>query len=167
MKIDQNTLKAIEEAVKYVAQYIIPIAAFILSIVSLQKSRKVSALEKKLNEYDAIIKEYEVEKIKAEKDKKPEAILDARVTKISKNSYKLYVFNKGNANAHDVDYEINKDSSIITTKEVTPFEVLEPGGNFIEPVIVYPGNGPKYKITLSWKDENGQPQSKELIKSIE
>lgn len=105
--------------------------------------------------------------VAVDRRKVPEAILDARVTKISRNSHKLYAFNKGNANAYDVNYEINKDSSIIMTKEVTPFEVLEPGEHFEEGVIVYPGNGPKYKITLFLKDEAGQPHSKELIKSIE
>lgn len=53
-------------------------------------------------------------------------------------------------------------------KQVTPFEVLEPGGHFEEPVaIVMIGTGPKYKIALYWEDENGNKKQKEMVKSIE
>lgn len=52
-------------------------------------------------------------------------------------------------------------------KQVTPFEVSEPGGHFEEPVVVYMGSRPKYIITLTWEDEDKKQQSKELIKSIE
>lgn len=167
MKINASTIKIIEEAVKYIAQYIIPIAAFILSIVSLQKSRRVSSLEKKLQEYDAIIKEHEVETIQAEKNKQPEVCLDARITKISQNNYKLYVYNKGSAIAHEVDYDIDENSSIVPIKRVAPFEVLEPGDHFEESVVVSLASKPKFEITLSWKDEGGQTQSKKVVRSIE
>lgn len=168
MKINTDTINGIKQVLEFIAQYIIPIAAFVVSLISLHKTRKISELEKKITEYDAFIKENEVQKILKEKNKKPEAQIDARITTISKNHHKIYVYNKGTANAYNIDYQIEQGSSVIPMKQVTPFEVLEPGGHFEEPVaVVMSGTGPKYKIKLYWEDEDGNKKQKEMVKSIE
>lgn len=154
--------------IQFIAQYIIPIAAFVLSIVSLWKSKRISALEKKINEYDVIIKKHEADRIKEEESKVPQADIDARVTKISDKKYKLYVFNKGDADALNVDYDFEKESCIVPLKNVVPFEILSPGAHFEESVVVVmSGTGPKFKITLSWEDNTGEKHKKDLIKTLE
>lgn len=46
----------IGELIKGIVTYFIPIASFILSIYSIYRSSKVSALEQKVNEYDLKLK---------------------------------------------------------------------------------------------------------------
>jgi len=168
MKLNADMVNEIKQVLEFIAQYIIPIAAFVVSLISLHKTRKISELEKKITEYDAFIKENEVQKILEEKSKKPEAQIDARVTTISKNQHRIYVYNKGTANAYNIDYKLDKGSCIIPINPVTPFEVLEPGGHFEEPVaVVMSGSGPKYKITLYWEDGDGNKKQKDMVKSIE
>ncbi|MCH4021031.1 MAG: hypothetical protein LKE61_09185 [Erysipelotrichaceae bacterium] len=166
--MNEATLSSIKETIKDVALYIMPIAAFVLSIISLLQTRRISKLESKSREYDEYIKKAEVEKIRAEKEYKPAANIDARVYKISHNNYKINVFNKGDASAYNIDYEIENGSCVMPTKQVTPFEELEPGAHFEEGIIVVmSGSGPKYIITLTWKDSDGSPHSKKMVKSIE
>ncbi len=166
--MNEATLASIKEIIKDIALYIMPIAAFVLSLISLLQTRRISKLESKSREYDEYIKKAEVEKIKAEKDHKPAANIDARVYRISHNNYKINVFNKGDASAFDIDYNIEKGSGVKPIKQVTPFEELEPGAHFEEGIIVVmSGNGPKYTITLTWKDSDGLPHSKKMVKSIE
>jgi hypothetical protein len=158
----------IEKTIKYFSLYIVPIIALILSIISLVRTRKVGKLEQQIREYDAIIKKAEAEKIVKESLAKPRADIDARVTKVSKNHYKLYVFNKGDGRAYDVDYSFEEGSSVHSIKRITPFEELNPGDHFEEPAIVMlSGSGPKFKITLSWRDEDGEKCSNTLVKSLE
>ena len=45
-------VEQIGQLIKCVVTYFIPIASFILSIYSIYRSSKVSALEQKVNEYD-------------------------------------------------------------------------------------------------------------------
>ena len=157
----------IKEIIKAVALYIMPIASFFISFIALWKTRKVEKLESKIREYDAFIKEAEVERIREERSRKPSPQIDARITKISKGSYRLYIFNKGDGDAYNVDYKIKENVGIRTLGNITPFEKLEPGNHFEEPVIVAWGGSSKFRICLSWEDESGEKHQNELVKSFE
>lgn len=124
-------------------------------------------MEEKIREYDIIIKKAEADRIKAEQEKVPEALIDGRVTKIAQGKYRLYIFNKGDAPAYNVDYEIEKGSCVIQHKDVVPFEKLEPGNHFEEPAIVIMSGTSKFKMTVIWEDEDGKRFDKEYIKSLE
>ena len=56
-------VEQIGQLIKCVVTYFIPIASFILSIYSIYRSSKVSALEQKVNEYDLKLKKYELERM--------------------------------------------------------------------------------------------------------
>jgi len=114
---------------KFVVTYILPIVSFFFSVFVFVKSRKINKLEEK-------IKQYELDKIEHEKNIEQKANIEARITKISSNKYKLKVWNSGNVAAYNVDYDIPSEYRIILHKQVTPFEVLEPGENFEEYVIL-------------------------------
>ena len=47
-----------------------------------------------------------------------------------------------------------------------PFDYLDPGKNFEEPVIVYSGSADKFKIITFWEDEDGNKHQKEQMGSI-
>lgn len=157
----------LKEIIKGVALYIMPISSFFISLFALWKTKKVEKLESKIREYDAFIKEAEVERIKEERAKKPSPQIDVRITKISKGNYRLYVFNKGDGVAYNVDYKIEESAGILTLGNITPFEKLEPGNHFEEPVVVTWGGSTKFRIYLSWEDENGKKHQNELVKSFE
>ena len=112
------------------------------------------------------LKKYELDKIEQEKNTKQEAFVEARITRISSNNYRIKVWNSGNATAYNVDYNIPPEYEIILRKQVTPFEVLEPGENFEELVILYTGSKSKYKVTTKWNDQTGKEFSNEKIRSI-
>ena len=57
-------VEQIGELIKVLLFYFIPIASFILSIYSIYRSSKVSALEQKVNEYDLKLKKYDQKELK-------------------------------------------------------------------------------------------------------
>lgn len=139
--------------------YFIPIASFILSIYSIYRSSKVSALEQKVNEYDLKLKKYELERI--EEASKLQARIEARIIRISKSSHKIRISNVGNTDAFDVDYFIPEQYNIIVMKDdgVTPLEVLKSGESFDCNVVIHMGNSKKYEVTTTWKDIEGKTYS--------
>ena len=136
-----------------------PIVSFFFSVFVFVKSRKINELEEK-------IKQYELDKIEQEKNIEQKANIEARITKISSNKYKLKVWNSGNAAAYNVDYDIPSEYRIILHKQVTPFEVLEAGENFEEYVILCFDSNMKYRVITKWNDQAGKEFSNEKIRSI-
>lgn len=170
--MDANTIIMIKEFIKDIAIYIVPIAAFIVSILSLHKSRKVTKIENKLNEYDLRLKEYEIEKIEREKSEKQreeelknKADVKARIYKVSNGKYKIKIYNCGQGIAYDVDYEIPKEYQILVMKQITPFEILNPGCNFEEHVVIHMQSSQKYKVFVTWKDKSGKNYRNEILGS--
>ena len=157
-------IELLKECIKYIAIYIMPIAAFLLSVIALIKTNKVSKMEEKINEYDLKLKQYELEKIEQEK-KTNEALVEARIINISKGKYKIKVWNSGNADAYNVDYDIPPEFQIILTKRVTPFEILEAGQNFEEYVIIHMSSEKKYKVITSWRDKDGNNYRNEKLRA--
>lgn len=139
--------------------YFIPIASFILSIYSIYRSSKVSALEQKVNEYDLKLKKYELERI--EEASKLQARIEARIIRISKSSHKIRISNVGNTDEFDVDYFIPEQYNIIVMKDdgVTPLEVLKSGESFDCNVVIHMGSSKKYEVTTTWKDIEGKTYS--------
>ena len=149
----------VKDIILFFVTYILPIVSFVFSVYVFINSRKINKLEEKL-------KKYELDKIEQEKNTKQEAFVEARITRISSNNYRIKVWNSGNATAYNVDYNIPPEYEILLRKQVTPFEVLEPGENFEEFVILYTGSKSKYKVTTKWNDQTGKEFSNEKIRSI-
>lgn len=160
-----EVFQLIKECVKDIALYVMPIAAFLLSVLALAKSNRVAKMEEKLNEYDLKLKQYELEKIEQEKNKIDEACIEARIVKISDRQYKIKVWNSGTAAAYNVDYDIPQEYRIRLVKRATPFEVLEPGHNFEEYVMIHMQSEKKYKVITSWQDQEGNEYNNEQLKA--
>lgn len=160
----------IKEFIKDIAIYIMPIAAVIVSLVALKRSKdsvevkvQLSEVEQKLKEYDLALKARELEKIKEQEEKK--AFVEARIVYISKNNYKLKVWNSGNEKAYNIDVTIPEEYSIIIMKQKLPFEYLEPNNSFEETVVIHMNSSSKFKIISSWENENGDKFTNEQLRS--
>ena len=162
----------VKEIIKDVAIYIMPIAAFVVSFIALNRSNdtmkvqvQLSEVEEKLKEYELALKKHELEKIQAEKNEEKKANVEARIIKISKGSYRLKVWNSGNAIAYNIEVSIPKEYNIIIMKDKMPFEYLEPGNSFEECVVIHAQSASKFKINSIWEDETGNKFSNEQLRS--
>lgn len=167
-----NYLNIIEEIIKDVAIYIMPIAAFIVSLIALKRANdtvqvrvQLSEVEQKLREYELALKEYELEQIHEKENEEKKANVEARIIKISKGSYKLKVWNSGNATAYNIEVSIPEEYCIIIMNDKMPFEYLEPGNSFEEGVVIYAHSASKFKVIATWEDEKGHKSSNEQLRS--
>lgn len=160
------------EIIKGIALYIMPIAAFIVSIIALKRSNdtmnvqvQVSEVEEKLKEYELELKRRELEKIEAEESEEKSAKIEARIIRISQGKYRLKVWNSGNATAYNVKVLIPEKYNIIIMNSKMPFEYLEAGNGFEEEVIIHMQSIPKFEVISTWEDENGQEFKNEQLRS--
>lgn len=164
-----NFFNIAKEVTKDIAIYIAPIAALIVSIIALIKSNKtakvslqLSEVEEKLQKCELTIKEFELKKIQEQEEKK--AFVEARVIKLSTGKYRLRISNIGSATAYNVDISIPHEYNVILMKNKVPFEYLEPGNSFDETVLFHSGSCPKFKVTTTWENENGEEETNEQIR---
>lgn len=134
--------------------------SLLIAIISLIKASKAQSLQNKVNELEVKIKQYELEKIEAEKAEAALSCVEARVINVSKNKYKLKVWNSGNVKVYNVSAKFEKDSQIILMDSKMPFDELEPKKSFEEYLIVHTGSARKFRITTSWEDADGNRQEK-------
>lgn len=165
------SVDVIVSVIKFIAIYLMPIAAVIISLSALKKSKEsvevkvqLNDIEKKLQAYELELKEYEIQKLK-EKNKK-EAEIDARIVKIADHRHRVKIWNSGNATAYNVDFSVPEEYNIIVHKDKTPFEYLEAGKGFEETVVIHMGSEHKCKILCTWQDENGNLKSKTVLSGI-
>ena len=139
---------------------LVSVASLLIAIFSLIKASKAQSLQNRVNELEVKIKQYEIEKIEAEKAEAALSCVEARVIHITKDKYKLKVWNSGNVKVYNVSAEFEKDSQIIIWNSKMPFDELEPKKSFEEHLIVHNGSARKFKITTSWEDADGNRQEK-------
>lgn len=162
-------LENVKETIKDIALYVMPIAAFGVSVIALIRSNKslgikvqLSEMQEQLINYDLAIKRHEYEKMQASEQKK--ACVEARIINIAKNKYKLKVWNSGDIKVYNINVTIPSEYSITVMKDKMPFDYLEPGNSFEENVIVHLGSARKFKINITWEDEQGNKGSNEQIR---
>lgn len=137
-----------------------------IAVISFIKSSKAQKLQNKVNELDARIKEYELEKIEQEKTEAASSIIKARAIKVGKNNYRLKIYNAGNTIAYNVYAKIPNEYKVIIINNKMPFEELEPQNGFEECIVVHMGSSPKFKVELNWQDNNGHEYKNEQFCSI-
>lgn len=147
-------------------KYGFPAAALGLSILSYRDSSKANKVQERLKEVEEKLMKYELEDKEKEREEATKACVEARIIKISKNNYKMKIWNSGKATAHNVDFNIPEEYKGLIWREKVPYEFLEPGKSFDERVIVYTGTPNKFKVTTTWIDKQGSPYSKEQILSV-
>lgn len=138
----------------------------IIAVISIIQSLKAQKLQNKINELDTKIKEYELEKIEKEKTEASSSIIKARAINVGKNSYRLKIYNVGNATAYNISAQISHEYNVIIMNEKMPFEKLEPQNSFDEILVVHMGSARKFKVELNWQDKGGKKYNDEQFCSI-
>lgn len=147
-------------------KYGFPTLAIILSLLSFKDSRKANKVRDRLNELEEKLKQYALEdKEKTRLDEK-KALIEARIINISKNKYKLKVWNSGKATAYNVNLDIPPEFNGIVWTDKVPYEFLEAGKSFEEHIIVHGGTPRKFTINTTWEDNQGTHHTKEQILTI-
>ena len=167
-----ETWNIAKEVIKDVAIYIMPIAAFVVSLVALKRSNdtmkvqiQLSEVEEKLKEYELALKKHEVEKIQEEETREKKPNIEARIIAISSTKFRLKVWNSGDAIAYNINVSIPNEYGIIIINNTMPFEYLKPGDNFDECVVPYGNADSKFKVISTWEDENGIKYENEQLRS--
>lgn len=120
--------------------------SLLIAIIFLVKSSKAQRLQNRVNELEFKIKQYELDRIEAEKAEAALSCVEARVIHFSKDKYKLKVWNSGNVKVYNVSAKIEEGSQIILPESKMPFDELEPKKSFEEYLIVPTGAARKFKI---------------------
>lgn len=149
-------------------KYGFPTLALLLSILSYRDSRQANKVQERLNEVEEKLKKYELEDKEKEREEATRACVEARIMKISKNNYRMKIWNSGKATAHTVDFEIQAEYKDIgfVFKDHVPFEFLEAGKSFEEYVLVHSETPRKFKVTTSWMDKQGVSYFKEQLLTV-
>lgn len=140
-----------------VAALIISGISMIIAVVSFILSTKSQHLQNRVNEVEIKLKQYELE----EKEQQKSSCVQARIIHVSKNSYKMKIWNSGNSNAMNVTASWDNNSVIVLNSDKMPFEVLEPQKSFDLSIATYNGMPGKVKIITEWEDEDGVFNKKE------
>ncbi len=142
-----------------IAAIVISGISLIVAIVSFIASIKSQHLQNRVNTLEYKLKQYELEEKEQEKKKNP--CIEARINHISKDRYKIKVWNSGNTVAKNVmaSWE-EQDCMIFYDLEKMPFESLEPQKGFELSATIFFGAPRKLFITTTWENEEGEKQSK-------
>lgn len=147
-------------------KYGFPTVAIILSILSYMDSRKANKFRGRLSEIEEKLKKYELEDKEKERQEANNACVEARIMHVARHSYKMKVWNSGQAIAYNVDFDIPPEYKGMIRRDKVPYEFLEPGKNFEEHVMVHSGTPNKLIITIKWEDERATVHTKEQILTV-
>lgn len=153
-------LLELKEIIKDIVNYGLPIIAFAISIYSVVESQKANKLNNRVMELEKEIKELQLENIRNEIEESKKACVEARIIKESNNKYTLKIWNSGKATALNINFNYENEVAMIWQEKV-PYEFLDPGKNFEEKVIRYPGLADKFILQTTWEDQNGNRESKD------
>ena len=112
--------------------------------------------DKKIKEQERILNEYQIEKIKAEKDESKKALIKGNIVKYEKGKRVLKVFNAGKAAAYNINLEIlndNIEEKGIVGFHFEPYEMMNPHDSTETYFFLCEGHTPTLKAKFTWKDE--------------
>lgn len=136
--------------------------SLLIAIVSFAFSLSAQHLQNKVNQLEVKLKQYEL----AEKEKENTLVscVEARISHIMENKYKVKVWNSGNLIAKNITVDFGtKPNIIISGKEKMPFEILEPQKSFELSISRFHGSPSKLYLTTMWENENGDKKSKQQL----
>lgn len=138
---------------------IIAFIALLVSFVSMHKTNKFSSTADRLNK---IL----IEKEQAEGLSSKKADISANLIKISKNDYRLKVFNRGKGVARNVRLiDLNTADSVLMASEIErkfPIPILDPHQSVEVIAAVFLSSNPRAHIKIIWDDDTGVSHEKEL-----
>lgn len=144
------------------------LAALVLSIIAIWQTRSAQKSQEGLTTREIqLVRHQLADYEKAERAEK-EANVSARLYKVGKSDWKLRVFNKGPAEARNVDVEVCVPEGSMFSQEwiaqKLPIKVMEKGENVDITAFVHLGSAYKEEIILKWDDhsENGRRKAVEV-----
>ncbi len=140
--------------------------SLVVAVISLIKSAKAQRLQRKINEIEYTIKQFELDKIQAEKDDQNRACIEVKVLDISSKKHKMKVWNSGGATAKNIEIELEDNSGLILMADMLPYEELEARKSFDIPVVVYPSPSRKTYIVTKWIEQSGEIGQKRQLVSL-
>jgi hypothetical protein len=146
--------------------YVFPVIAVIVSVFSYVDSRKTNKLQERLMQVEDKLKLYELEDKEKEREESTKASVEARIVKISKETYKMKIYNNGKATAYQVEFKVPEGYERMVLRDKVPYEFLDPNKSFEEHVLVYDGTPSKFMVTTTWTDQNDTSYTKDQIVSI-
>lgn len=148
-------------------QFLLSIAAFVVSIIALLQSSKAQKLQNRINEMELRIKQNEIEKIEQEKAQATRACVETRIVSLGQYKHEIKVWNSGNAPAYDVIVRFDEEANVyMHDKGIQPFEELLPMKNYTIPLFIPDGCARKVRIVIEWTETNGKHQRKVQTEAI-
>jgi len=142
------------------------LVALIVALATRHDEKKNKKIEYRLNLLEVKLKQYEIEEMEQERAKGQAACVEARITNITKNNYRMKIWNSGKVTAYNVDYSIPEEANIPIIHDKSPYEVLESGKSYEENALVHMQSASKFTVTTTWEDNKGKKFTKEQITSI-
>ncbi|GKX61639.1 hypothetical protein SOASR032_02080 [Pragia fontium] len=143
----------------------------ICQIRSELKSKKSDSEQQIMKEEQDRLRKLLLEKETKSAISEMKAELGARLVKISKNSYRLKIFNRGKVEARNIDIHFpdNDGNEYLVMSDVEdkfPYEVLHPQHGIEIIAGLSFGSKTKYRIKLIWDDEYKKKNSEDFFVSI-
>ena len=137
------------------AALLVSIAVYFQTRMSLREISDKTARENELLRH-------QIDEARNQKIAEKRASVSARIYKISSSNWRVKVFNRGPAPAHNVRLILDDQNEIIQVgliSEKFPMGQMEAGQSVEFPARVYIGTPSKEKLTINWVDQDGGEQS--------
>lgn len=129
----------------------ISLAAFVLSLISFLRSRKIETLQLRVAELDSRLKEAELQE--AEEGRRPH--VEVRLVTIGKK-HVLRFCNTGKEPARNVDYSVlDEKAKGLVLRGHVPFPELRQHSSFDETVFYMSGMPSMIDVKVTWSDTEG------------
>ncbi|MAZ91994.1 MAG: hypothetical protein CMF76_08515 [Maricaulis sp.] len=145
------------------ASAIIAGLALLVSLVALVLGELRNARQKKFVETQHELNERLLARELQNLQASSKADMGAKLIRMGKSSYRVKVWNQGEAVAHNVDIRIPEGTNIITEREVAdkfPMEFMERHNSVELLAFVHMQTARKQPIEIVWSDDDGQNKSK-------
>ena len=135
---------------------IFTIFAFLLSAISLLRTRSLPRLELEL-------KQLQLEEAKAQREQMDKADVGAKFIRYgNKGEYRLKVFNKGQGKAYNIRLNILDDGNMKLDDGIFPLDSLEEHQSVELLVAIYLRSKNEMRLRFSWDDRSGSNRHKEI-----
>lgn len=159
-------MEVVRTFIQNLGSNLLAILSLIIAIISLVQSIKAQKLQNRVNEIELKIKKYEIGKIENEKAQAKFSCVEARIIKISKNNYKIKIWNSGKVDVTNVEARLDGVQTQLFAEDKLPYQELAVGKSFEIPIMVYMGMATQFRVITSWIDPEGHQQEKNQVVSI-
>ena len=142
------------------ASLIISIVSCVIALGSVMFAiYKFASYDKKNAQYDAFIKEHQVQTLKQEVELSKRAKVSVNLYSSKNGTIKVKIYNSGNAIARNVNFDTIDDITlhVACADFLLPYPLLNPQDSF-EVVIHYWGEKSVCQIKITWEDECGKQE---------